>query len=319
MNYFLSSCINGDLEALRSGIASGFNVDETNGRCPLQIASEFGQIEAVRELLNANANVNYVNKRSGSTALIKASANGHAEIVGLLLEKRADVNVMPLSFNALMIACIEDHSQVVEKLIEAKADVNSVIERDGTTPLMLAAQYGKFKVVKKLIKKKADVSSIDYRGKSAMFFAKDHENIKGVLQKRLVKRLNLAAKEGKIELLSKLVAAGAEVNMSNALLIASRENKFPFVSKLLTLKADVNKSVERNFTSLMYAAKSGAKDVVQLLLAHRANPSIETSCGRKAISYTKSVEITRLLQQASDKADLLEPNGAEEVKCMHSC
>ena len=55
-------------------------------------AAEKGNIEAVKQHLAADANVN-AKDRMGWTPLCEAAINGHKEIAELLLAKGADVNV----------------------------------------------------------------------------------------------------------------------------------------------------------------------------------------------------------------------------------
>jgi ankyrin repeat protein len=54
-------------------------------------ASENGHLEVVRTLLAAKADVN-ATTASGATALILASQQGHLEVVRALLDANADVN-----------------------------------------------------------------------------------------------------------------------------------------------------------------------------------------------------------------------------------
>ena len=58
----------------------------------LMSASEEGRLEVVRELLDADADVNVQNE-SGDTALVFASVGGHLEVVRALLAAGADANV----------------------------------------------------------------------------------------------------------------------------------------------------------------------------------------------------------------------------------
>ena len=71
---------------------------------------------------------------------MKELRKGHTEIVGQLLEKRADVE-QALASNAtpLYIASSKGHSGIVTKLLEEKADANKTPGHE-TTPLSVSVQ-----------------------------------------------------------------------------------------------------------------------------------------------------------------------------------
>ena len=55
------------------------------------IAAESGHLEVVRLLLQAGANKDSTNRRTGATALMVAANSGQLEVVRLLLDARADI------------------------------------------------------------------------------------------------------------------------------------------------------------------------------------------------------------------------------------
>ena len=58
---------------------------------------------------------------------MQASMNGHTDIVQLLLEKGANVNVKgDAGWEALMLSAQFGHRQIVQLLIQKKADVNEM-------------------------------------------------------------------------------------------------------------------------------------------------------------------------------------------------
>jgi ankyrin repeat protein len=104
-------------------------------------AAHSGNIEAVKQYLNAGGNVNWKSDdRYGGTSLHWAAIGGHKEIVELLIAKGADVNAEndvnakgEGGWTPLFSAAGEGHKDVVELLIENGADVNA--KYAGTTPL----------------------------------------------------------------------------------------------------------------------------------------------------------------------------------------
>jgi ankyrin repeat protein len=73
----------------------------------------------------------------------------HIDIVQLLIEKGADVNITTRTDcrTPLHISCCMGHTKIVQLLIEEGADVN-VKDGDGNTPLQVASEYGYEKIIK---------------------------------------------------------------------------------------------------------------------------------------------------------------------------
>ena len=88
-------------------------------------------------LVNINVQGNY-----GDTALINASANGHIDIVELLIKLGADVNIKDrYGDTALFYAVMHKYNDLCELLLKSGAKVN-IKDKDGTTPKSLALNNG---------------------------------------------------------------------------------------------------------------------------------------------------------------------------------
>ena len=112
-------------------------------------------ITQIRALIKAGADVN-VKGTDDRTALWVAAWKGHAEIVKLLLESKADVNAANIySATALIVASQTD---IVKALLEAKADVNAA-HANGGTALSRAASIGNTEIVRMLLEAGADVDA----------------------------------------------------------------------------------------------------------------------------------------------------------------
>lgn len=124
-----------------------------------------GNTKAIEYLIEKGEDVNIKNPTDGVTALWIASQNGYSEIVRLLLEKGAKVNIKTNDgTTALMIAAKNDHTNVIKLLVEKGADVNvksaalDVKTTNGSTAIMPAAQNGHTEIVKLLCEWGADVN-----------------------------------------------------------------------------------------------------------------------------------------------------------------
>jgi ankyrin repeat protein len=114
----------GDVEKMRELIANGADVDENirYGITALMLSAELHNVDAVKVLLDAGADVNRQDNDVRETALIIASMNGYADIVKLLLKRGADMGKKREGgYTALMLAARNGHKEVVRILKEAGA------------------------------------------------------------------------------------------------------------------------------------------------------------------------------------------------------
>ncbi len=123
-----------------------------------------------------------------ATPIHAASWNGHAEVVKLLIEAGANVNLLnEWGFSPLMTAAEMGNARVASLLIDAGAKVNFVAECHDCgdeTALTLAAQYGHIEVVELLLRSGANKMHRRYDGLTALDLAtqKNHIPIVRVLQ-----------------------------------------------------------------------------------------------------------------------------------------
>ena len=155
----------------------------------LMRASKEGHIEIVQALLDKGVSVN-TKQNNGYTALMAASGEGHKEIVQLLLAKGADINEMApalvggMDITALMMASMHGHREVVQALLAKGADVNAKMANDYTA-LMAASEQGHIEIVQLLLSKGAEVNAKDRDGKTALMYAsqKGHKEVEELLIK----------------------------------------------------------------------------------------------------------------------------------------
>jgi ankyrin repeat protein len=252
-------------------------------------AAARGDLAAVTSLLAGGADVNstaYNAKAdNGQTALMLASANGHTKIVQLLLAKGAAVNAkttakivtaMKLSYDlsgtaeiyaagstALMFASARGHQDVVQLLLVKGAAVNTKNLADETA-LIDASANGHTDVVKLLLANKADVNARTKNGFSA---------------------LKLASRNGQTQTADLLIKAGAEPEKelepkAVELFAASTEGNLEKVRALV--KDDPRLVFSKDsigMTPLHWAAWKGHKDVVECLVASKADVNSNDSDG----------------------------------------
>lgn len=140
---------------------------------PLQEASRVGDLETLKILVRAGADVNAKDVQNG-TALTEAVLYGRREIVKFLLANKASVNeeVSVLKFSTLSLAAMRNDAVVAKVLIDAGVQVN-VQDRTGASPLMWAAYSDQAdgEVVNVLLKAGADAKVRNKAGESALDWA----------------------------------------------------------------------------------------------------------------------------------------------------
>ena len=125
-------------------------------RSPLHDAVQNNDANTVNELLNQGADVN--EKHFSRTALLVASSQGRVEMVTLLLDRGADVNlVSPQHGTALTVASYKGHVEVAKLLLDRGAEVD-LIPSGGWTALSYAAYWGNTDVAVLLMARGADIN-----------------------------------------------------------------------------------------------------------------------------------------------------------------
>lgn len=163
------------------------NTLDTRGRPGLVAALHQDSLKVVDELLRApGINVNLAS-RQNETPLMMACIKGHLDLAKRLIKMGADVNRE--GWTPLHYAASADTPQtldIVKLLLEESAYIDAA-SPNGTTPLMIAAQYSSEAVVKLLLQEGADIMLRNQRNMTAADFARlaDRQYMVELLSKTL--------------------------------------------------------------------------------------------------------------------------------------
>ena len=149
------------------------NLPDNNGNSPLIYAAQKGLTNNVKVLLAQGASVNYRNPVSGLSALDTAAAEGHTQIVRMLLKNpETDVNLQDQSGRTpIFYAVDQNQPDALRALLAAGADVNAQ-DLTGTTSLMLAAAKNHTDCFNLLMKQKNIQPFMkDLQGRSALIYS----------------------------------------------------------------------------------------------------------------------------------------------------
>ena len=183
----------------------------------INLAASTGDIEAVKQYLDAGGDVNAKNKVT-TTPLYWAAYEGQKEIVELLIANGADVNLrsgmvvktkdgsegnkmaqeLMNNRTPLDMAIRKEHTEIAELLIAKGTDVNAKSNR-GYTPLHEASKNEKTEILELLIAKGADVNAKDDDGDTPLDYAhrRKYTEVAALLRKHGGKRGKELKAEGK--------------------------------------------------------------------------------------------------------------------------
>ncbi|CAK9042132.1 unnamed protein product [Durusdinium trenchii] len=104
-------------------LPSSINAQDAVGATALSLAAQRGHLEVVRQLVEANAELD-LQGCDGETALMLASLNGHLEVVQYLVQANADLMITAKDgFDALRLAAEAEQLEVMQQLLLLGAEV----------------------------------------------------------------------------------------------------------------------------------------------------------------------------------------------------
>jgi ankyrin repeat protein len=174
----------GDAEIVKLFIGAGMPPDARDGGfTPLLEAARRGHEEVVSVLIDAGADVD-VPDSYGVTPLMFSLISGAAKSARQLIEKGATVNARDIDGRTALVEALTTENDIPDEVIAALiahgADVNVRIA-GGLTPLMIAAS-GSSRLLRMLIEAGADINAKDDSGVSVLRMALDNPGNAAMLE-----------------------------------------------------------------------------------------------------------------------------------------
>jgi ankyrin repeat protein len=269
------------------GMNAPFVVRKTT---PLIVAAKQGHAGIVGALLEAGANVQ-ARDGTGLSALDWATRCNHVKIVQLL--RRSGAKADQTLDEQLLAAAERGDAESVSRLIAEGAPLETRDRRTiyaNYTPLLLSVAAGHAEVVRVLLKAGADLDATD--------------NPSGEAQQGL----RTAYLHGGLDSVEKL----GYLLGRPALLVAAAAGHHDVVRMLIEAGAAVNATEEIGFTALMLAARGGQHEMVQSLVAAHADVDVRaldrtTACMMAA--ERGHANVIRELVRAGTKFNLRDNQG----------
>ena len=305
---------NGDVALMQRLLEAGARADASrwNGESAVMIAASAGSEEAVRLLVRHGAGVDTAEPRRGQTALMWAAAEGHTEVVRALIELGANVRgVSKSGFTALAFAVSKDDVESVRRLLATGLDPNLVLP-SGNRLLSIAMTLRHRASALALIDGGADVSAADRAGNSP---------------------LHVATQAGDVELVKKLLARGAAVNvrtpavrmavngtreggrnligggMQTPLMMAARADWLPVMRALVEAGADPSAVSDNGSTLLMFGA-GGRRATVEYAYQIDPHVNVVNQLGQTPMHGAISAVVPRSQAEVCEVIQLLADKGA---------
>lgn len=277
-----------DLAGLSQLIASGADVNTRDhlGETPLMYSAYVGSVDAMKLLLDHGAKVD-AQSQSGATALVWAAAD--LAKVRLLVEHGANVNLATKrGRTALLVATMSDPSAAIVKLLIDKGANVKALDFLKTTALRAAALGNDTETIRLLLAQGIDPNAADLPGITPLMMAGGWNGNTAAVQLLLAAGANPKAVSRPVMGLPAKNGA-SEFGSLTALIMAAPFGPPELIQDLLAAGSDVNAKDVRGMTPLMLAVANDHQDpaVIQMLLAHGADPSTRSKIGDSAPDWAR--------------------------------
>ncbi|KAM9454386.1 caskin-1 [Clarias gariepinus] len=238
-------------------------------------------------------NVNFQDT-DGFSALHHAALNGNMELIALLLESQAVVDIKDhKGMRPLHYAAWQGKCEPMKMLLKAGSSVNSQSD-EGQIPLHLSSQHGHYDGSEMLLQHQSNPCIRDHAGKTPLDLACEFGRV-SVVQLLLSSNMCAAMLEPK----------PSDPNGISPLHLAAKNGHIDIIKLLIQAGIDINRQTKSG-TALHEAALCGKTDAVRLLLDSGISASVRNTYCQTALDIVNqftttqaSREIKQMLRDAS--------------------
>src|SRR5437899_9696487 len=269
------------------------NARQWTGETPLMICARTGNAETVKLLLSYEANPNAKENEQGHTALMRAVAAKHSEVVRTLIDHRADVRARSNGgFTALLFAAQQGDIASARLLLAAGSDINEATPKNGTA-LVVAAASGREDFAIFLLENGANPNAADAYGVTALHYAIPR-GIAGIDSVSIVFRPFHEVPPNMPKLVKQLLARKANPNVQIS------KDFPPYSRSPYALQMSL-----AGVTPLLLAAAAADVDLMRMLLGGGADPHIKSQDRSTALMMATAVgPVYERANQQDDAQDL---------------
>ncbi|KAG7315581.1 hypothetical protein KOW79_020447 [Hemibagrus wyckioides] len=238
-------------------------------------------------------NVNFQDT-DGFSALHHAALNGNVELIALLLESQAVVDIKDQKgMRPLHYAAWQGKCEPMKMLLKAGSSVNSQSD-EGQIPLHLSSQHGHYDGSEMLLQHQSNPCIRDHAGKTPLDLACEFGRVSVV---QLLLNSNMCA--------AMLEPKPSDPNGISPLHLAAKNGHIDIIKLLIQAGIDINRQTKSG-TALHEAALCGKTDAVRLLLDSGISASVRNTYCQTALDIVNqftttqaSREIKQMLRDAS--------------------
>lgn len=234
---------------------------------PIHLAAQCGSLGGIKLLIDADPDCVHVLNADGKGPAWFAAQGGYVDVLRSLITHHVELNTPSHINNQYPIhrAAWSGHKKAVELLLQSGADPDPV-DKDGATPLFLAAHRGYHEIVSMILDRDSADKKMDLE-------------VEWEITGR--RALHQAAEHGHLETTRLLLAKGAEYdpvdsNGATPLWLAAGKGNADLVRELLKAGAKVDVTPNDDIRQPIHqAARNGHVEVARILLDAGASPTPE--------------------------------------------